>query len=174
MFNCDNRWQRVIALISTMMPRQNGRNFPNDIFKCISLNGNVWIAIKTSLKFVPKGPINNILALVQIMAWRWPGEKLLSEPMLVIDWRIYRRLWASMRQYAFSTAMILHATAWITCIIIGLFKVELINSTAFIPTLHISEAQTVVNKYRILQFSIHNHYLVCLFLVSKIALRITI
>ena len=26
-----------------------------------------------SLKFVPKGPINNIPALVQIMAWRRPG-----------------------------------------------------------------------------------------------------
>ena len=32
--------------------------------------------------FVPKGPINNIPALVQIMAWQWPGNKPLSEPML--------------------------------------------------------------------------------------------
>ena len=30
----------------------------------------IWISIKISLKFVPKGTINNILALVQIMAWR--------------------------------------------------------------------------------------------------------
>ena len=29
-------------------------------------------SIKISLKFVPKGPINNIPALVQIMAWRRP------------------------------------------------------------------------------------------------------
>ena len=36
-----------------------------------------------SLKFVPKGPINNIPALVQIMAWRRPGDKLLSEAMVV-------------------------------------------------------------------------------------------
>ena len=34
-------------------------------------------------KFVPKGPINKIPALVQIMAWRRPGDKPLSEPMLV-------------------------------------------------------------------------------------------
>ena len=27
-----------------------------------------WISIKISLKFVPKGPINNIPALVQVMA----------------------------------------------------------------------------------------------------------
>ena len=40
------------------------------IFKCIFLNKNVWIWIKISLKFVPQGPINNIPALVQIMAWR--------------------------------------------------------------------------------------------------------
>ena len=36
-----------------------------------------------SLKFVPKGPINNIPALVPIMAWRRPGDKILSEPMMV-------------------------------------------------------------------------------------------
>ena len=27
------------------------------------------------MKFVPKGPINNIPALAQIMAWRRPGDK---------------------------------------------------------------------------------------------------
>ena len=31
---------------------------------------------------VPKSPINNIPALVQIMAWRRPGDKPLSEPMM--------------------------------------------------------------------------------------------
>ena len=31
----------------------------------------------------PKGPINNIPALVHMMAWRRPGDKLLSEPMSV-------------------------------------------------------------------------------------------
>ena len=37
---------------------------------------------KFSLKFVPKCPINNIPALVRIMAWRRPGDKPLSEPMM--------------------------------------------------------------------------------------------
>ena len=46
-------------------------------------NENVRIAIKISLKFVPKGPINNNPALVQIMAWRRPGDKPLSEPMMI-------------------------------------------------------------------------------------------
>ena len=36
-----------------------------------------------SLRFVPKGLINNIPALVQIMAWHRPGDKPLSEPMMV-------------------------------------------------------------------------------------------
>ena len=57
--------------------------FADDIFKCIFLNENVWIPIKNSLKFVPKGPINNIPTLVQIMAWRCSGDKPLSEPMMV-------------------------------------------------------------------------------------------
>ena len=39
--------------------------------------------IKISLQFVPKGPINNIPALVQIMAWCRPGDKPLYEPMMV-------------------------------------------------------------------------------------------
>ena len=42
-----------------------------------------FILIQISLKFVPKGPINNIPALVQIMAWPQPGDKPLSEPMLM-------------------------------------------------------------------------------------------
>ena len=53
----------------------------DDIFKCILLNENVWISIKISLKFVPKESINNISALVQIMAWCRLGDKPLSEPM---------------------------------------------------------------------------------------------
>ena len=69
--------------INTLGPRQNGRHFANDIFKCIFLNENVWISIKISLKFVPKGPINNIPSLFQIMAWRRPGDKPLSEAMMV-------------------------------------------------------------------------------------------
>ena len=69
--------------INTLRPRQNGRHFADDILKCIFLNGNVWILIKISLKFVPKGPINNIPTLVQIMAWCRPGDKPLSESMMV-------------------------------------------------------------------------------------------
>ena len=40
------------------------------------------ILIQISLKFVPKGSINNKPALVQIMAWHQTGNKPLSEPMM--------------------------------------------------------------------------------------------
>ena len=69
--------------INTLRPRQNGCHFADDKFKCIFLNENVWIPIEISLKFVPKGSINNNPALFQIMAWRRPGDKPLSEPMMV-------------------------------------------------------------------------------------------
>ena len=57
-------------------------NFADNIFKYIFFNENVWVSIKISLKFVRKGPINNMPALVQIMAWRRPGDKPLSDPMM--------------------------------------------------------------------------------------------
>ena len=53
------------------------------MFKCIFFNENVWIPIEIWLKFVPKGSINNNPALFQIKAWCHPGDKPLSEPMMV-------------------------------------------------------------------------------------------
>ena len=73
-----------MVLNATLRPRQNDCHFPdNIIFKCIFLNENVWISLKISLKFVPKVWINNIPTLVQIMAWRWPGNKPLFEQMMI-------------------------------------------------------------------------------------------
>ena len=68
---------------NTLRPRQNGRHFADDTVNHIFVNENVRISIKFSLKFVPKGPINNIPALIPIMAWRRSGDKPLSEPMMV-------------------------------------------------------------------------------------------
>ena len=70
--------------VNILRSRQNGRHFADDIFKYIFLNENACISLKISLKFVPRGPINNIPSLVQIMAWRRPGDKPLSEPMMII------------------------------------------------------------------------------------------
>ena len=54
----------------------------DDIFKCVFINENDRIPIQISLKFVPSSPINQELALVQVMAWRRSGDKPLPEPML--------------------------------------------------------------------------------------------
>ena len=75
---------RVLSFLNTLRPRRNGHHFADDIFKRIFFNENIWILIQISLKSVPKDPINNIAALVHIMAWRRPGDKPLSEPMMVI------------------------------------------------------------------------------------------
>ena len=69
--------------VNTLRTRQNCHHFADDLFKRIFWNESVRIPIKISLKFVPKCQINNIPALVQIMAWRQPGDKPLSEPMIV-------------------------------------------------------------------------------------------
>ena len=71
------------CVINTLRPRQNGCHFTDNMLKCIFLNEDIWISNKIPLKFVPRDPINNIPALVQIMAWRRPGDKPLSEPMVV-------------------------------------------------------------------------------------------
>ena len=69
--------------INSLRPRRNRRHFADDPFKRIFLNETLRISIKISLNFVPKGPINNIPALVQIMASRLRGDKPLSGPMSV-------------------------------------------------------------------------------------------
>ena len=51
-------------------------------FRLYFLEWNVLISVKISLNFVPKCLNNNISALVQIMAWRRPGDKPLSAPMM--------------------------------------------------------------------------------------------
>ena len=73
----------VCYSLNTLRPRQMDAISQTTFCKCIFLNENVWIPIQIWLRFVPKGPINNIPAMVQIMAWRRPGDKPLSEPMMV-------------------------------------------------------------------------------------------
>ena len=90
--HCLNQWWsnsqthiRIIRpqCVNTLRLRKNGRHFADDTFKHIFLNENVRISIKISLQFVSKSPIKNIPTLVQIMAWHRPGDKPLSEPMIV-------------------------------------------------------------------------------------------
>ena len=43
----------TLTHLNTLRPRQNGRYFGDDKFKCIFLNENIWIPIKISLKLFP-------------------------------------------------------------------------------------------------------------------------
>ena len=63
--------------------RAHSRLAPSQWETSLQMNEDVRIWIEISLKFVPKGPINNIPALVQIMACPRPGAKPLYEPVMV-------------------------------------------------------------------------------------------
>ena len=54
----------------------------DDKFKYIFQTENDRIPIPISLKFVPRSPIDNEAALVQVMAQRRRGDKQLPEPVL--------------------------------------------------------------------------------------------
>ena len=60
-------------------------------FQSIFLNDNDRIPIRISLKFVPRSPIDNKPALVQVMACRLTGDKPLPKPMLTHFTDIYMR-----------------------------------------------------------------------------------
>ena len=51
--------------------RQNGHHFVDNIFKSIFLYKNCYILVQISMKYVPKGSIKNMPALIQIRA-QWP------------------------------------------------------------------------------------------------------
>ena len=69
--------------INTLQPRQDDRHFTDDIFKLFFLKEDVWIYLNISLKCVSRAPVHNIPSLVEIMTWRLPGDKPLSQPMMV-------------------------------------------------------------------------------------------
>ena len=85
---CTNVMQKVVIdccithAINILRPCQNCRHFADIIFKIIFLYAYYCISIKISLNFVPKGPIYNKPALVQVMAWHQIGNKPLYEPMV--------------------------------------------------------------------------------------------
>ena len=63
-------------------PGQNGHHFADDVFKCICMNEKLCISIRISLEFVPKDPIDNKSALVQVMVWCRIDDKPLPEAIL--------------------------------------------------------------------------------------------
>ena len=72
--------------INSSPPRQNGRHFADDIFRCIFQSCSL---IKISLKFVPMGLIDNNPALVKIIAW---SQVIIWTNAYPIHWHIYAAL----------------------------------------------------------------------------------
>ena len=68
-----------VVCVNIMRPGQDDPHFSYDIFKWISYNENCCILI---LNYVPRDPIDNHPALVQIMARCRTGNRPLSEPMM--------------------------------------------------------------------------------------------
>ena len=62
----------------TRWPKFYRRHFWNAFF-----NENVCISFNISLKYVSNDPWNDISSLFWIMAWRWPGNMPLSEPLVI-------------------------------------------------------------------------------------------
>ena len=63
------------------------------------MNEKFCIFIRISLKFVPKGPIDDKSALVQLMevtAWQRTGDKPFSEPMMALFADAYMRHYEEM------------------------------------------------------------------------------
>ena len=90
---------KEFPMFNPLRPRQNGDRFADDTFKRIFLNENSKISIKISLKFVPKCPINNIPALVQIIdkstdcdPLPWPAPSHYLNQWWLVYWRIYASL----------------------------------------------------------------------------------
>ena len=54
----------MTEIVNSSRPGQNGHHFADDIFRCIFMNEKFSILIEISLKFVPKGPIDNNPTLV--------------------------------------------------------------------------------------------------------------
>ena len=68
--------------INSSPPGQNGFHLADSIFKCTFMDKKFCILIQISLKFIPKGRIDNKSALAQVMAWRWTGDKPLPQSRL--------------------------------------------------------------------------------------------
>ena len=73
---------QTLILTNKLRLRQNDHRYADDNFKCIFFIEKLCILIRISLEVVPKGPISNIPALVQVMAWHQTGNKPLSESMM--------------------------------------------------------------------------------------------
>ena len=110
---CHMEWK---VKFNTLGLRQSGWHLADNTFKCIFLDENIW--------FVLKSPINNILALVSIMTWCWPGDQPLSEPVLVsllTHICVTHQLWSTLPMWnaLWCIVVIFNAEMWVNIVAIS-------------------------------------------------------
>ena len=62
-----------LCLDNALLSHLSLAKMADNVFKCISMHGKFYVSIPILMKFIHSGSIDNIPALVQIMAWRRPG-----------------------------------------------------------------------------------------------------
>ena len=79
-------------VINTLRPRENGRHFADDIFKCIFTNENLWISIKFHWSLFPRVQ----LTIFQHRFKKWLGDDQATSHYMNQWWLDYRRVYASL------------------------------------------------------------------------------
>ena len=86
-------WDEMSKL-NILRLRQDGRHFPDDIFKCIFLDKKEWSLIKFSLKFISNGE----LTIFQHWFRWWLGAGQATSHCVNQWWWIYWRMYACVTQ----------------------------------------------------------------------------
>ena len=73
----------IYLCFNSSRPGQNGRRFADDIFQWIFSKENIWCSIKISLKFIPRGAINNNPPLSEPMVVSLPVHICVTQPQCV-------------------------------------------------------------------------------------------
>ena len=113
----------IVTHLTHQGVNKNGRHCADDIIKCIFLNENSYIFIQIPLQFVTNGSIDNISALVQVMAlvpkMRWNYRygyhyeyRMWRSHDDVIKWKHFPRYWPFVRGIHRSPVNSPHKSQW--------------------------------------------------------------
>ena len=90
----------ILTLTHWDLPRQSGRHFADDIFRCIFTKEKISTLTRNSLIFVPKGPIDNWSVFFHVMALHQTYHKPILEPVMAHFSGAYMRHLASINPHA--------------------------------------------------------------------------
>ena len=93
--------------LNTLRPRQNGRHFADDIFKCIFLNENVWIPIKIHWRLF----VRVQLTIFQHWFRWWLGAVQATSHYRNQGWLVYWRIYASLGLNELNV-LVIKSTLW--------------------------------------------------------------